>query len=177
MHDVHASSQVLDVFACSRPTSFGGTCQPTSDCRVLPRVRSCLLNTGAAVQPDVLNLKRGAKELNDRRVLRALNEQFIEAFRQGSWELLAPILTPSFSYLDGTTGEVWTLSRYIESLRSHPVANLTLDQVMIHVDGETAVVAGRTSRPAGGCRRYLDTYTHTPDGWRCVHACVWPLPA
>jgi hypothetical protein len=40
--------------------------------------------------------------------LEGMNEQFIEAFRQGSWELLEPILAPSFSYLDGATGEVWS---------------------------------------------------------------------
>jgi hypothetical protein len=45
--------------------------------------------------------------VEDTQVLTRLNLQFIEAFRQGSWELLEPILSPSFSYLDGATGEVW----------------------------------------------------------------------
>jgi hypothetical protein len=55
----------------------------------------------------------------DRKKLTGLNEQFIGAFRQGSWELLEPILSPSFSYLDGATGEVWSHERYVENLRSH----------------------------------------------------------
>jgi Domain of unknown function (DUF4440) len=113
--------------------------------------------------------------MDDAGDLAALNEQFIEAFRQGSWELLAPILAPSFAYLDGATGEVWEHTRYVESLRGHPAPALALDQVVIHIDGDTAVVSGRTSRQPGTHRRYLDTYERLPEGWRCVHACVWPL--
>ena len=113
--------------------------------------------------------------MEDATQLERLNEQFIEAFRRGSWELLEPILAPSFSYLDGATGEVWEHARYVDSLRSHPAPALALDQVVIHVDGDTAVVSGRTSRAPGSYKRYLDTYDRGPDGWRCVHACVWPL--
>jgi hypothetical protein len=113
--------------------------------------------------------------MDDATRLQELNEQFIEAFRQGNWELLEPILAPSFSYLDGASGEVWEHERYVDTLRSHPVPALALDQVVIHVDGDTAVVSGRTSRQPGTFRRYLDTYERRRDGWRCVHACVWPL--
>jgi hypothetical protein len=35
--------------------------------------------------------------LNDTETLTELNRQFIEAFRQGSWDLLEPILSPGFS--------------------------------------------------------------------------------
>ena len=35
--------------------------------------------------------------MDDKQSLSRLNEQFIEAFRQGSWDLLEPILSPSFS--------------------------------------------------------------------------------
>jgi hypothetical protein len=35
--------------------------------------------------------------MDDSATLTELNRQFIEAFRQGSWELLEPILSPSFS--------------------------------------------------------------------------------
>jgi Domain of unknown function (DUF4440) len=115
--------------------------------------------------------------MTDMQELQDLNEQFIEAFRQGSWDLLAPILTPSFSYLDGASGEVWDHQRYVDNLHSHPAPSLYLDQVVIHVDGDTAVVSGRTSREPGTYRRYLDTYERRPEGWRCMHACVWPLEA
>jgi Domain of unknown function (DUF4440) len=114
--------------------------------------------------------------MDDTTQLEELNEQFIEAFRRGAWELLEPILAPSFSYLDGASGEVWEHERYVDDLRSHPAPMLGLDQVVIHVDGDTAVVSGRTSRQQGTFRRYLDTYERRPDGWRYVHACVWPLP-
>jgi hypothetical protein len=113
--------------------------------------------------------------MDDTSQLEELNEQFIEAFRRGSWELLEPILAPSFSYLDGGSGEVWEHERYVESLRSHAVPALALDEVVIHIGGDTAVVSGRTSRQPGSYRRYLDTYERQANGWRCVHACVWPL--
>jgi len=48
---------------------------------------------------------------------------------------------------------------------------------MIHVDGDTASVSARTHSELKRNNRYLDTYSRTGDGWRCVHACVWPLPA
>jgi hypothetical protein len=92
----------------------------------------------------------------------------------GSWEQLQPILSPSFSYLDGATGEVWTLERYIESLRANPSPSLTIDQVIVHVDGNTAVVSARTSRP-GRSGRYVVTYEQRSSGWECVHASVWPV--
>jgi hypothetical protein len=117
----------------------------------------------------------GDAHMDDTAELNGLNEQFIEAFRQGSWELLAPILAPSFAYLDGATGEVWEHARYVDNLRSHPAPALALDQVVIHVDQDTAVVSGRTSRQPGIYRRYLDTYQRQAEGWRCVHACVWAL--
>src|SRR5215211_52564 len=62
--------------------------------------------------------RRGGS-MDDAQVLTELNLQFIEAFRRGSWELLEPILSPSFRYLDGATGEVWAHGRYVENLRSH----------------------------------------------------------
>jgi hypothetical protein len=112
--------------------------------------------------------------VDDTKVLTDLNLQFIEAFRQGSWELLEPILSKSFSYLDGATGEVWDQERYIENLRRNPSPSLAIDQVVVHVDGNTAVVSARTSRPDRS-GRYVDTYARRDDGWVCVHACVWPL--
>jgi hypothetical protein len=113
--------------------------------------------------------------MDDKQVLSRLNDQFIEAFRQGSWEMLEPILSLSFSYLDGATGETWSHERYVENLRSHPAPALTIDQVAVHVDGNTAVVSARTSRQPGTFSRYIDTYERRDGGWLCVHACVWPL--
>jgi Domain of unknown function (DUF4440) len=113
--------------------------------------------------------------VNDAEVLTKLNLQFIEAFRQGSWELLEPILSPGFSYLDGATGEVWTHERYVENLRNHAAPALAIDQVVVHVDGDTAVVSARSSRQPGTYSRYADTYERRGDEWLCVHASVWPL--
>jgi hypothetical protein len=114
--------------------------------------------------------------MDDTTALTELNTQFIDAFRQGSWELLAPILSPAFRYLDGATGEVWPHRRYVENLEGNPAPTLALDQVVVHVDGNTAVVSARTSRQPGRYSRYVDTYERRDGGWVCVHACVWPLP-
>jgi ketosteroid isomerase-like protein len=75
------------------------------------------------------------------------------------------------------TGEVWAHERYVENLRSHPAPALAIDQVVVHVDGNTAIVSARTSRQPGSFSRYVDTYERRGDGWRCVHACVWPPQA
>lgn len=112
--------------------------------------------------------------MDDRQTLLGLNEQFIDAFRNGSWEQLEPVLSPGFSYLDGATGEVWEHGLYVDNLRANPSPELAIDQVVVHVDGDTAVVSARTSRP-GRWGRYVDTYSRRSDGWRCMHACVWPL--
>ena len=103
------------------------------------------------------------------------NLRFIEAFRVGSWALLEPILSPSFRYLDGATGETWELARYIESLRTNPLPHITIDQVMIHIDGDVAAVSARSSAQPGRHSRYLDSYHRSSGGWKCIHACVWPL--
>jgi hypothetical protein len=114
--------------------------------------------------------------VDDINALTELNRQFIDAFRQGSWELLEPILSPSFAYLDGTTGEVWEQERYIENLRNDPSPSLSIDQLVVHVDGDTAVVSARTSRQQRRFGRYIDTYARQDGGWLCIHACVWPMP-
>jgi ketosteroid isomerase-like protein len=61
--------------------------------------------------------------------------------------------------------------RFIEARPAAPA--LALHQVVIHVDGDTAVVSGRTSQQRGTYRCYLDTYERRADGWRWVHAFVW----
>lgn len=112
---------------------------------------------------------------DDVEVLTELNERFIEAFRQGSWEMLEPILAPTFVYLDGASGDVQQLDAYIEDLRGHPLPTLAIDQVAVHIDGNTAFVSARTSGGTNRFSRYIDTYERRDDGWACVHACVWPL--
>jgi hypothetical protein len=113
--------------------------------------------------------------VDDTETLTRLNEQFLEAFRQGSWELLEPILSPAFAYLDGATGKVWEHEWYVRNLREHAAPSLTFDQLVVHVDGDTAVVSARTCRQPGRYSRYVDTYERRVGGWACIHACVWPL--
>lgn len=107
------------------------------------------------------------------------NDQFIEACRLGSWEMLQTILADDFSYLDGRSGETWDEIRYITDLRTNPAPSLQIDELAIHVAGETATVSARSysaTHPGRGSR-YLDTYARRDGEWLCVHACVWPLPA
>lgn len=116
--------------------------------------------------------------MDDIAELTARNEHFIEACRQGSWEMLQTILAPEFAYLDGVTGQVWDEQRYVADLRASPAPSLAIDEVAIHVAGDTATVSARTrsrARP-GGQNRYLDSYVRRAEGWMCVHACVWRLP-
>jgi len=112
---------------------------------------------------------------HDTRTLAELNSRFIDAFRNGSWNLLEPILSARFSYLDGATGEVWDRERYIEDLEGNPVATIEIDQVVIHVDGDVGIVSARSFTRPGTYDRYVDTYERREGGWTCVHACVWPL--
>lgn len=114
--------------------------------------------------------------MDDIAELIARNDHFIQACRQGSWELLQQILAPEFSYLDGRTGAVWPMDRYIADLRANPTSTLRIDQVHVQVAGNSAMVSARTTadgRP--GRNRYLDSYERRANGWVCVHACVWPV--
>ena len=113
--------------------------------------------------------------VDDVEVLARLNERFVDAFRKGSWQLLAPILAPQFSYLDGATGDVWAMERYIADLEGKAIPTIEIDQVQIHVDGDVAIVSARSSARPGQFNRYVDTYERRESEWLCVHACVWPL--
>ena len=113
--------------------------------------------------------------MDDVVVLTELNDRFIEAFRHGSWAMLEPILAPTFAYLNGRTGAVQQLPDYIGDLEGHPLPSLTIDEVAVHVDGDTAFVSARTTGGNAKYSRYIDTYARTENGWACVHACVWPL--
>ena len=113
--------------------------------------------------------------MDDVVVLTELNDRFIEAFRHGSWTMLEPILAPTFAYLNGRTGAVQQLPDYIDDLEGHPLPTLAIDEVAVHVDGDTAFVSARTTGGNAKYSRYIDTYARTANGWACVHACVWPL--
>lgn len=115
------------------------------------------------------------KEVNDVNVLTGLNLRFVDAFRRGSWETLQPILSPSFRYLDGTTGELWEMQRYIDDLTSSPQPTIDIDQVVVHVAGDVAAVSARSFTHPDHHNRYIDSYERRDDRWLCFHACVWSL--
>ncbi|MGI8678842.1 MAG: nuclear transport factor 2 family protein [Jatrophihabitans sp.] len=117
--------------------------------------------------------------MDDCSVLAEQNDHFIEACRLGSWEMLRVILADDFAYLDGRTGETWDEERYIADLQTNPAPSLQIDELAIHVAGETATVSARSysATRRGRGSRYVDTYARRDGEWLCVHACVWPLPA
>lgn len=113
--------------------------------------------------------------MSDHDTLTQLNTQFVDAFRRGSWEQLAPVLAPSFRYLDGASGELWEMNRYIDDIRANPAPTIAIDQLVVHLAGDVAVVSARSSTRPGQFNRYLDSYQRHGDAWLCYSACVWPL--
>jgi Domain of unknown function (DUF4440) len=113
--------------------------------------------------------------VNDLDQLTERNEQFVEACRKGSWAILQRIVAPTFSHLDGASGEVWEIDRYIRHLRHHPAPALRVDQLVIHIDGNTAAVSARSLRLPATTHRYLNTYVRRDGEWLCVHGCTWPV--
>lgn len=113
--------------------------------------------------------------MDDVAVLTELNRQFVDARRRGAPEDLQYICSPSFSFLDGATGEVWKTDRFIQDVVENPSPLVRIDQLVIHVDGNTAAVSARTLRLPNSSNRYLDTYERREGEWRCVHSCAWPL--
>lgn len=62
------------------------------------------------------------------------------------------------------------MPRYIEELRANPSPGLRIDQVVVHVAGDTGGVSARGTGGSGRFDRYLDVYTRVSEGWRCVQA-------
>ena len=48
--------------------------------------------------------------------------------------------------------------RYVADLDGRPMPTLTFDQLVIHVDGDVAVVSARSSTRPDRHNRYVDTY-------------------
>lgn len=115
--------------------------------------------------------------MDDVKLLARLNLRFVAAWRQGSWLMLEPSLSPSFSYLDGDTGELWDLERYRRELTDNPAPALVVDQVVVLVDGDTSIVSARSRTRMGWANRYLGTYARRGERWLCVQLCSWSLRA
>lgn len=96
--------------------------------------------------------------MDDTAELERLNKQFIEAFRQGSWALLEPILSPRFQYLDGASGEPWPMEKYIHNLDGHASPELSIDEWSF-----TSTATPQSSRREHrGARRTAKTGTSIP---------------
>jgi hypothetical protein len=112
--------------------------------------------------------------MDDVAVLTDHNRRFIDACRHGSWTMLEPLLSGSFTYLDGATGEMWDLNRYAKGLTGNPLPALIVGQLVIHVDGDTAIVSAR-SRPRTTTATWSVTGAAATIGCACTPACDrWP---
>ena len=112
---------------------------------------------------------------DDDRRLTELNFQFIEAWRVGSVELLDEVLDAEFIYLNGATGETADRAAYVARLTG-PNPTIRVDDVRVHVFGDTAVATGRTTRDGTAFMRYVDSWRRRDGRWTCVHGCNWPVP-
>lgn len=95
--------------------------------------------------------------MNDTEALTELNRRFIDAFRHGSWETLQPVLSPSFRYLDGATGELWgspATSRTCGPIRHRRSVSISLSF--------TSMAMPRWSRLAAPPGPVSSTVTSTP---------------
>ncbi len=99
------------------------------------------------------------RSMDDHEQLRALNDQFIDAWRHASWPELQRVLAADFCYIDGTSGEMWSETRYRQDLEASAAPSLSIDQVVVHVAGDTAAVSARTHNGARRPNRYLDVYS------------------
>lgn len=112
---------------------------------------------------------------DDERTLIELNTRFIDAFRVGSIEMLDSVLDDAFIYLDGATGRTADRATYRATLTG-PTPTLAVDDVRVHVFGDTAVATGRTTRDGVSYKRYVDTWRRADGRWTCVHGGLWPVP-
>lgn len=113
--------------------------------------------------------------MDDERTLTDLNWQFIESWRIGDVEMLDGVLDEDFIYLDGVTGRTADRATYRAGLTG-PAETLAVDDVRVHLFGDTAVVTGRTTRDGMAFKRYVDTWRRVDGRWTCVHGGLWPVP-
>lgn len=123
------------------------------------------------------------ESLGDFTLLKRLNDVFIQGVREGDTEKLNAVLAPKFAFMDGIHGKMIDKVSYCRLFSKHDLyAELTCDQVYIRVDGNTAIISGRTtsrykSDQVGVRRvnRYVDCYVRLADSFQCVFACLWRL--
>lgn len=116
--------------------------------------------------------------------LRLLNERFIDCVRRGDAIGLNAILSADFQFMMMESGEVWDREKYdAEVAVPGHYETLTIDEVYIQHQGNTAIVGARThsTRLENGKRltghgRYLDAYRREDGKWQCFFACLIRLP-
>jgi hypothetical protein len=124
---------------------------------------------------DVPTAPGSGAAVDDTKSIIGLNNQFIEAFRHGSWDLLAPILSPSFVYLDGNTGDVTDRDTYAKTWTAirFPSSSSTRSWCMSTVTRRSCPPVRRSSPVVTS--RYVDSYERRDSRWTCSHAYVWRL--
>lgn len=74
------------------------------------------------------------------------------------------------------TGRISDVNVYAATVTGNRAPARSIDDVNVHVDGNTAVVSARTHwGEPGTFRRYADTRERRDGRWVCSHASVWRL--
>ena len=110
----------------------------------------------------------------DQARLRQLNEQYIDAVMQANVNWYQQHLADDFVCID-SEGSVLNKEAFLEHTSRGPyVANYKLEDVMVRIYGETALVqaTGLFTRKDGapGTCRYIDVYVRSGDDWKVVSA-------
>ena len=116
-------------------------------------------------------------------VLKDLEHQWNEAFKNQDKSTLAKILDDQFIYTD-QEGRVLSKTQYIDGITQTKVESYSIADATVRVFGDTAVVAGRWSgtftidgNAASGEVRYTDTYARRLGRWRAVASQETRIPA
>lgn len=127
--------------------------------------------------------RSGKPAIQTEQVLRDLEHQWNEAFKNQDTVTLSRILDDRFIFTDGE-GNVLDKAKYIESIRQVKIESYRIEEMTVRVFGDTAVVAARLiekSTIAGRAQneviRYTDTFARRLGRWRAVASHETHLPA
>jgi len=154
------------------------------DRAILTAVLLLLMSSSIAAQAKRAGSRRpGKPPIESEQVLRDLERQWNEAFKNQDAATLSLILHDQFIFTDGE-GNVLDKAKYIESIRQVKIESYRVEEMTVRVFGDTAVVAARldeTSSIAGRTShdviRYTDTFAKRLGRWRAVASHENRLPA
>lgn len=133
------------------------------------------------VSPVLGIAQAGDAKSDDETHLLELNERWLQAYPGKDVEALDRILADDFVQYRAQTGERTDKAAFLAGIRDGKavIESVQSDEVWVHVDGDTALVTGRSQlirRNAEGrvkvINRYLDVYVKRDGTWRAIAAKV-----